>query len=52
MADHGEKPTLAPASDSRREEWGQNRRCVRLWDSRFSCLFVYVRGKTLTSDRY
>ena len=25
-------------------EWTQNRRCVTVWDSRFSWLFVYVRG--------
>ena len=26
-------------------EWKQNRRCVTVWESRFSSLFVYVRGK-------
>ena len=26
----------------------QNRHCVTVWDSRFSCLFVYVRGTNCT----
>ena len=30
-------------------ECTQNRRCVTVWDRRFSCLFVYVRGKTAPS---
>ena len=31
-----------------RNEQKQNQRCVPVWDSRFSWLFVYVRGKICT----
>ena len=47
MADHREKPTLAPASDSYRESADAE---SAVWDSMqrpFSCLFVYVRGITV-----
>ena len=44
MVDHGEKAKLVPASDSCREgTYAESALCL-VWDSRFSCLFVYVRG--------
>ena len=44
MADHGEKSILVPVWIPVRSKRTQNRRCFAVWDSRFSCLFVYVRG--------